>query len=109
MSDSRIVRRSRSSITEADLARALEAVHRSGDLSDDDIARQVAEDPDAAPLHPAEWWKDADLVVFRRKVPVSIRLDADVVDFFKDQGPGYQSRINAVLRTYMRARQDGDG
>lgn len=76
---------------------------------DDDIARQVAEDPDAAPLHPAEWWKDADLVVFRRKVPVSIRLDADVVDFFKDQGPGYQSRINAVLRTYMRARQDGDG
>ncbi|WP_343867181.1 BrnA antitoxin family protein [Caenispirillum bisanense] len=76
---------------------------------DDDIARQVAEDPDAAPLHPPEWWKDADLVVFRRKVPVSIRLDADVVDFFKDQGPGYQSRINAVLRTYMRARQDGDG
>ena len=32
------------------------------------------------------------------KVLTSVRLDADVMEFFKSQGPGYQSRINAVLR-----------
>ena len=40
-----------------------------------------------------------------RKVPVSIRLDADVLDYFKHGGTGgYQSRINAVLRSYVRAQ-----
>jgi uncharacterized protein (DUF4415 family) len=34
---------------------------------------------------------------------VSIRLDADILEFFKAQGRGYQTRINAVLREYMRA------
>ena len=33
--------------------------------------------------------------------PVTMRLDRSVVDFFKKQGPGYQSRINAVLRAYV--------
>jgi uncharacterized protein (DUF4415 family) len=32
------------------------------------------------------------------KVLTSIRLDADILDFFKAQGSGYQSRINAALR-----------
>ena len=39
----------------------------------------------------------------KRKVPVSLRLDRDVVDWFKSRGRGYQSRINAVLRSYMNA------
>jgi len=32
---------------------------------------------------------------------VSLRLDSDVVDFFKAQGPGYQTRMNDVLRAYV--------
>lgn len=39
-----------------------------------------------------------------RKIPVSIRLDPDVVDYFKQGGRGYQSRINAVLSAYVRSR-----
>jgi uncharacterized protein (DUF4415 family) len=39
---------------------------------------------------------------------VSIRLDADVLEWMKSQGKGYQSRINAVLRAYYEAHQ-GDG
>jgi uncharacterized protein (DUF4415 family) len=39
----------------------------------------------------------------RPKVPVSIRLDADLVEFFRDQGRGWQTRINAVLRAYADA------
>ncbi len=32
---------------------------------------------------------------------ISIRVDADVLEWFKGQGPGYQTRMNAVLRLYM--------
>lgn len=37
----------------------------------------------------------------RTKQGIFIRLDADVLDWFKGQGPGYQTRMNAVLRSYM--------
>jgi uncharacterized protein (DUF4415 family) len=39
------------------------------------------------------------------KVPVSVRLDRDVLEWFKAQGPRYQSRINAVLRAFMLAHR----
>ena len=38
-----------------------------------------------------------------RKAAISLRLDADVLDWFKAHGAGYQTRINAVLRAYMEA------
>ena len=71
-------------------------------LSDGEIAAAVADDPDAASLNID--WSRAEIVVPPRKVPVSIRLDTDVLDYFKHDGAGYQSRINAVLRSYMTAR-----
>ncbi len=43
----------------------------------------------------AEWWMPVP------KDRLSLRLDRDVVSWFKAQGPGYQSRINAALRAYM--------
>ncbi|KAF1033716.1 MAG: hypothetical protein GAK37_00070 [Pseudomonas sp.] len=39
------------------------------------------------------------------KQAVTIRLDADVLEWFKDQGSGYQTRINQLLRQYMQAHQ----
>ena len=45
----------------------------------------------------------------RAKVAVGIRLDADLVDWFKAEGPGYQTRINAVLRAFAEARAVGPG
>jgi len=38
-----------------------------------------------------------------RKAAISLRLDAEVLEWFKARGPGYQTRINAVLRAYMEA------
>lgn len=38
-----------------------------------------------------------------RKKQITLRLDPDVIDWFKSQGPGYQTRMNAVLRSYMLA------
>jgi uncharacterized protein (DUF4415 family) len=43
----------------------------------------------------------AVLVVPRRKEAISIRLDDDVLSYFKSLGAGYQTRINAVLRHFM--------
>lgn len=39
------------------------------------------------------------------KQPVTIRLDEDVLVWFKSQGRGYQTRINTLLRTYMEAQE----
>jgi uncharacterized protein (DUF4415 family) len=39
-----------------------------------------------------------------KKKAISIRLDEDVLDFFKREGEGYQRRINAVLRSYMQQK-----
>jgi uncharacterized protein (DUF4415 family) len=72
-------------------------------VSDEEIAAAVAQDPDAAPLDVD--WSKAELVIPPGKKPISIRVDADVLDFFKKQGAGYQRRINAVLRSYMQARR----
>ena len=40
----------------------------------------------------------------RRKQAISVRLDTDILEFFKAGGPGYQTRINAALRMYMNSR-----
>ena len=71
-------------------------------LTDDDIAKAVANDPDAAPIDID--WSDAVLVIPARKKAISIRVDEDVLDFFKKEGDGYQRRINAVLRSYMQQK-----
>ncbi|MEL7225865.1 MAG: BrnA antitoxin family protein [Cyanobacteria bacterium J06576_12] len=54
----------------------------------------------------AEFFKRVEVIRPPEKKHVSIRLDADVLDWMKSQGKGYQSRINAVLRAYYEAHQD---
>lgn len=55
-----------------------------------------------------DWdWDNARLVIPEPKRAISLRLDADVLEFFKAQGKGYQTRMNAVLRAYMEARKKG--
>ncbi|MFN0115370.1 MAG: BrnA antitoxin family protein [Paracoccaceae bacterium] len=50
-------------------------------------------------------WSTAEVVELPAKSAVSIRLDPEVLDFFKAGGKGYQTRINAVLRSYVRAQR----
>jgi uncharacterized protein (DUF4415 family) len=40
-----------------------------------------------------------------RKKQLTLRVDSDVVDWYKKQGPGYQTRINALLRAYMNEHE----
>ena len=58
--------------------------------------------PELANL-PADFWLDAVVVDPVLKQPISLRVDEDVLSWFKQQGPRYQSRMNAVLRAYMAA------
>ncbi len=48
-----------------------------------------------------DFWNNAVIKPARVKKVISIRLDPDILTFFKKQGKGYQSKINAVLRSYM--------
>jgi uncharacterized protein (DUF4415 family) len=83
--------------SESDLAR-LAAV------SERELERSIASDPDWAKV-PADWYKGAELVMPRRKQLITLRLDPDVVEWFRRQGAGYQTKINAVLRAFVGAQR----
>jgi uncharacterized protein (DUF4415 family) len=72
---------------------------------DADVRRAIRTDPDAAPELDQDWFRRAKFVVPEPKQAVSIRLDRDVMEWFRRQGRGYQTRINAVLRTYVDAHR----
>ena len=60
---------------------------------------------DIPPLDEA-FFANAEVRLPKPKVPITIRLDDDVLRWFRGMGRGYQTRINAVLRTYMEAHQN---
>ncbi len=62
--------------------------------------------PDA-PEHdvPAEFWEEAVPFVAPEKTSVHLRLDNDVFDWFKSNGKGHLTRMNAVLRSYYEAHR----
>lgn len=72
-------------------------------MTDEDIARAVAEDPEAAPLD-IDWTK-AKLVLPPGKENITLRIDRDVLAWFRAGGKGFHTRMNAVLRAYMNAHQ----
>jgi uncharacterized protein (DUF4415 family) len=73
-------------------------------LTDEEIEAAIANDPDWAEFKDLDW-SEAVLLIPPKKKPISIRVDEDVLDFFKQQGAGYQRRMNAVLRSYMRQKR----
>ena len=64
-------------------------------------------DPEPDPDEGEIDWSSMQVTLPRPKQPVSVRLDADVIDYFKAKGKGYQTRMNAVLRSYMLAHPEG--
>jgi uncharacterized protein (DUF4415 family) len=73
-------------------------------MSETDIDAAARSDPDALPTD-ATFWKGARVVWPEKKDAVSLRLDRDVLAWFKRRGAGYQTRMNAVLRSYMLAHR----
>jgi uncharacterized protein (DUF4415 family) len=70
-------------------------------LSDRQVRQALARDTEARPTD-AEFWKKARVVIPAAKQTVTIRLDVDLLEWLRKE-KGYQTRINAVLRTYMDA------
>ena len=65
-------------------------------MSDAEIARTS---PAELQSIPADFWEPARVVAPVSKEAISIRLDSDVIQWFRTTGPRYQTRINAVLRS----------
>ena len=68
-------------------------------MTDADVEEAIASDPDEAGM--SIDWSKAVVATPERKTSMTIRLDNDVLDFFRGMGRGYQTTINAVLRSYM--------
>jgi uncharacterized protein (DUF4415 family) len=81
------------------------------ELTIEELAAMPDEDIDYSDISEADnrSWKNAKVhVPDRPKMPLNVRLDADVVEWFRAQGRGYQTRMNAVLRSFYEAhRRDG--
>lgn len=68
---------------------------RDADIDDSDIPRLDK-----------SFWKTAKLTMPEPKDRLTIRVDRDVVQWLKKAGRGYQTRINAILRSYMNAQSE---
>jgi uncharacterized protein (DUF4415 family) len=72
-------------------------------MSDKEVRRALENDPEIQPTDSA-FWKEAKIVMPHRKEIVTMRLDADLLSWLRRER-GYQTRVNAVLRAYMKAQE----
>ena len=94
----------RDNITSMSLSEAL--LRRSNSKTDwDRLRREEAADiePESDPDEGEFDHSRGRFVMPRRKQAISVRLDPDILEFFKVAGPGYQTRMNAALRLYMNS------
>ena len=106
MSEEDIVRMSLEEIRRLREEGSLTDWERLENLTDEEIEQAIEEDPDAAPILDEDWFRTARLVVpSSKKEKISIRLDENILDYFRAGGKGYQSRINDVLRAYVLSRR----
>jgi len=71
------------------------------------VEAAVASDPDEAGMDVD--WSKAAIALPEPKAMLTLRLDRDVLDWFRRQGRGYQTRINAVLRSYVEQKERRSG
>ena len=70
----------------------------------DQLQDAAVDTTDIPPLG-QDFFRRAILRLPAPKASITIRVDRDVIDWFKAQGAGYQTRINAILRMYMEAQR----
>jgi uncharacterized protein (DUF4415 family) len=73
-------------------------------VTDAEIEAAMAKDPAWANFKDVDW-SEAVLVIPPKKKAISIRVDEDVLDYFRKEGAGYQRRMNAVLRSFMQQKR----
>ncbi len=71
-------------------------------MTDAELEAAIASDPDEAGM--VVDWSKATVELPQPKAVLNMRVDYDVMEFFRNQGKGYQTKINAVLRSYVDQR-----
>jgi uncharacterized protein (DUF4415 family) len=72
-------------------------------MTDAEITAAIAADPDEADM--VMDWDNATVDMPQPKAVLNMRIDKDVLDYFRKKGKGYQTLINAVLRSYMKQKE----
>ena len=76
---------------------------QAGSQTSAEIEANIASDPDEAGMEMD--WANASIDMPQPKTVLNMRVDRDVLEFFKQSGRGYQTRINAVLRAFVEAQR----
>jgi uncharacterized protein (DUF4415 family) len=76
-------------------------------MTETELEASIAADPDD--VHETPDWSQAVLGLPPRKEHINIRIDADVLAWFKRTGRGYQTRMNNVLRAFVESRRQTRG
>jgi len=72
---------------------------RAASISDEELEASIAADPDEAGIQVD--WSTISAKLPEPKAVLHMRVDRDVLDFFRGQGKGYQTTINAILPSYV--------
>ncbi len=78
---------------------------RASAMTAEEIERDIASDPDEAGM--VVDWNSVSVRLPEPKADLHMRIDRDVLEFFRKTGRGYQTRINAVLRSYVEKARHG--
>ena len=73
-------------------------------FTEDELERAIAQDSDADVVEPD--WTQARLIMPQAKDSIHLRIDPDVLGWYKKQGRGYQTRMQAVLRAFYEAHRN---
>jgi len=73
-------------------------------MSEAEINADALSDPDAQPTD-YDFWENAELIRPQERESISLRVPKDVLNWYKSQGKGYQTLINAVLKTYAEVQK----
>ena len=79
------------------------------ELSNEELASQPDSEIDYSDIPELDetFWANAQIFAPQEKKPISLRVDADVLAYFQSDGPGYQTRMHAVLKAYVVAMRTG--
>jgi uncharacterized protein (DUF4415 family) len=77
---------------------------RVSSTTEKELEKAIASDPDWKDI-PRDWFKKGKMIYpSGAKRHISFRIDPDILAWFKNQGKGYQTKMNAVLRDFVRTR-----
>ena len=97
------IRRYTAAELKAEQAQTRTDLHRVDAQTDEELERFIAADEDERSMRPD--WTRAKLVLPQAKKSVHLRLEEEIINFFKSKGKGHISRMQAVLRAYVDAHR----